>query len=54
MQAKLRGSYQHQLVLQAPSRVHLNSMLRTLIQTLSENKKSNKVRWSVNVDPVEF
>ena len=54
MQAKLRGSYQHQLVLQAPTRTNLNSMLQTLVKTLSENKKSNKVRWSVNVDPIEF
>jgi primosomal protein N' (replication factor Y) len=54
MQAKLRGSYQHHLVIQAPTRTQLNGMLQDLISVLSKSKKSNKVRWSVDVDPVEF
>ena len=54
MQAKVRGSYQHHLVLQAPTRTDLNSLLQDLINQLSKNKSSNKVRWSVDVDPVEF
>ncbi|MDA9068783.1 primosomal protein N' [Gammaproteobacteria bacterium] len=54
MQAKVRGSYQHHLVLQAPTRTDLNSLLQDLINQLSRNKSSNKVRWSVDVDPVEF
>jgi primosomal protein N' (replication factor Y) len=54
MQAKVRGSYQHHLVLQAPTRTDLNSLLQDLINQLSKSKSSNKVRWSVDVDPVEF
>jgi len=54
MQAKLRGSYQHHLVIQAPTRTQLNGMLQDLISVLSKSKNSNKVRWSVDVDPVEF
>jgi primosomal protein N' len=40
--------------LQAPTRTDLNSLLQDLINQLSKNKSSNKVRWSVDVDPVEF
>ena len=54
MQAKVRGSYQHHLVLQASTRTDLNSLLQDLINQLSNSKSSNKVRWSVDVDPVEF
>ena len=54
MQSKVRGSYQHHLVLQAPSRTTLNSVLVDLTDKLGQNKISKKVRWSINVDPIEF
>jgi primosomal protein N' (replication factor Y) len=54
MQSKVRGSYQHHLVLQAPARSTLNSVLVDLTDKLSQNKISKKVRWSINVDPIEF
>jgi primosomal protein N' (replication factor Y) len=54
MQAKVRGSYQHHLVLQAPTRTQLNGILQDAINILSKSKNANKVRWSVDVDPIEF
>jgi primosomal protein N' len=54
MQAKIRGSYQHHLVLQAPTRTQLNGILQNVINILSKSKNANKVRWSVDVDPIEF
>ena len=54
MQAKVRGSFQHHLLIQAPTRTKLNSILQNLVQQLTKNKASNKVRWSINVDPMEF
>ena len=54
MQAKIRGSYQHHLVLQAPTRTQLNGILQDAINILSKSKNANKVRWSVDVDPIEF
>ena len=55
-QSKVRGSYQHHLVIQVNTRTSLNKLLVGLSDSLiaDKNKISKKVRWSINVDPIEF
>ena len=56
MQSKVRGSYHHHLLIQAKTRTGLNKLLVLLSDFLSKDKNniSKKVRWSINVDPLEF
>jgi primosomal protein N' (replication factor Y) len=56
MQSKVRGSYHHHLLIQAKTRTSLNKLLVHLSDFLSKDKNtiSKKVRWSINVDPLEF
>jgi len=56
IQSKVRGSYQHHLVIQANTRTSLNKLLVGISDSLiaDKNKISKKVRWSINVDPIEF
>ena len=56
IQSKVRGSYHHHLLIQANTRTRLNKLLAHLSHSLSKDKNniSNKVRWSINVDPLEF
>jgi len=56
MQSKVRGSYHHHLVIQADTRSSLNKLLVHLVDSLTKDKNniSKKVRWSINVDPIEF
>ena len=56
MQSKVRGSYHHHLIIQAKTRTGLNKLLVHLSDFLSKDKNniSKKVRWSINVDPLEF
>ena len=56
MQSKVRGSYHHHLIIQAKTRTGLNKLLVLLSDFLSKDKNniSKKVRWSINVDPLEF
>ena len=56
MQSKVRGSYHHHLVIQANTRINLNKLLIYLADSLTNDKNaiSKKVRWSINVDPIEF
>ena len=56
MQSKVRGSYHHHLLIQTKTRTGLNKLLVHLSDFLSKDKNtiSKKVRWSINVDPLEF
>ena len=56
MQSKVRGSYHHHLVIQANTRTSLNKLLIYLSDSLAndKNKITKKVRWSINIDPIEF
>ncbi len=56
MQSKVRGSYHHYLLIQTKTRTGLNKLLVHLSDFLFKDKNniSNKVRWSINVDPLEF
>jgi len=56
IQSKVRGSYHHHLLIQANTRTRLNKLLAHLSHSLSKDKNniSKKVRWGINVDPLEF
>jgi primosomal protein N' (replication factor Y) len=56
MQSKVRGSYHHHLLIQTKTRTGLNKLLVHLSDFLFKDKNaiSQKVRWSINVDPLEF
>jgi primosomal protein N' (replication factor Y) len=51
---RLKGMERAQLVLQASSRVVLQKLLDDWVPYLRENKLGQKVKWVVDVDPLEF
>ena len=54
MMERLKGMERAQLVLQASSRVALQKLLEEWVLYLRENKLGQKVKWVVDVDPLEF
>ena len=56
MQSKVRGSYQHHLVIQANTRTLLNKLLIKFSESLQadKNKILKKTRWSINIDPTDL
>ena len=52
--ARRAGRYRVQLLLQAGDRRSLHAALRDLRPQLEEDKAARKVRWSIDVDPVEL
>ena len=51
---RLKGMERGQLVLQASSRVALQKLLDEWVPYIRENKLGQKVKWVVDVDPLEF
>jgi primosomal protein N' (replication factor Y) len=51
---RLKGMERAQLVLQASSRVALQKLLDEWVSFLRENKLGQKVKWVVDIDPLEF
>lgn len=51
---KRQGSYRYQLLLQSNERKPLHQMLSYTTTLLENSKLGKKVRWSVDVDPVEM
>jgi primosomal protein N' (replication factor Y) len=51
---KRAGNYHFQLLLQNSSRKNLQIMLDQLVPLLYNAKEGNKVRWSLDVDPVDL
>lgn len=51
---KRQGFYRAQLLLQANNRKILQQRLTAVISQIENNKLSNKVRWAVDVDPLEM
>ena len=51
---RLKGMERAQLVLQSPSRIALQKLLDEWVPYLRENKLAQKVKWVVDVDPLEF
>ncbi len=48
------GRYRAQLLLQSNNRGELHGVLRHLRTSLESNSASRKVRWSIDVDPIEL
>jgi len=51
---RLKGMERGQLLLQASSRLALQKLLNDWVPYLRENKMGQKVKWVVDVDPLEF
>ncbi|MDB4039935.1 primosomal protein N' [Methylophilaceae bacterium] len=51
---KLNGYERFQLFIQANSRKDLHNLLRKWITYLRQSTLANRVKWSVDVDPIEF
>ena len=56
MQAKVRGSYNHHLIIQASKRTLLNQILLDFSNSVTsdKNKLLKKVKWSIDVDPIDL
>lgn len=52
--SKRQGHYRFQLLLQSQDRKSLHDVLSYSTDLLEENKFSKKVRWSLDVDPIEI
>lgn len=48
------GRYRAQLLMQSINRQALHQLLQQLRVKLEENSSSRKVRWSIDVDPIEL
>jgi primosomal protein N' (replication factor Y) len=48
------GRHRGQLIIQAEQRLTLQQWLSPWIKKLTENKLGQKVRWVVDVDPLEM
>jgi primosomal protein N' (replication factor Y) len=51
---KRAGRFRAQLLLQASKRSELHRLLKPWIQQLEDSKSGRKVRWSLDVDPIEM
>ena len=51
---RLKGMERGQLLMQANSRQPLQRLLKTLVASLREHPLNSKIRWAVDVDPLEF
>ena len=52
--AKSKGSYKHSLYIQTNSRAYLNKVLNHLDQEIEKIDEAKKVKWSFDIDPVEY
>lgn len=52
--ARRAGKYRYILMLQCQSRSYLHKVVDWLIENLDTIQNSNKIRWSVDVDPVDL
>lgn len=52
--ARRAGYYRAQLLIQSENRKHLHQLLTPLIKKIPQLVHSRRVRWSVDVDPLEF
>ena len=48
------GRYRAQLLVQANHRKQLQSLFAAAINTIENDKRANKVRWSIDIDPQDL
>jgi primosomal protein N' (replication factor Y) (superfamily II helicase) len=48
------GRYRAQLLLQSPKRAELQALLARWVPTVAEQRLARRVRWSIDVDPMEL
>ncbi|MBD2804130.1 primosomal protein N' [Xenorhabdus sp. ZM] len=53
LQAKRSGRYRWQLMIQHPSRIFLQKMMAGIYPQISKLPQVRKVKWSIDVDPIE-
>jgi len=51
---KKAGKYRYHLIVQAKSRHDLHQTIQQLIANISNNEWHNKVRWSLDIDPIDL
>ena len=51
---RIKGMERGHILLQARQRGPLQFMLKNLVNALRNHKQAAKIRWSVDVDPLEF
>jgi primosomal protein N' (replication factor Y) len=51
---KIAGKYRYQIHIQSDNRKHLHQYLSQLVEYLSKSKLAAKVRWSLDVDPIDM
>jgi primosomal protein N' (replication factor Y) len=51
---KRAGVFRFQLLLQSPKRASLHALLKQLMPALEELKAGKKVRWSLDIDPMDL
>ncbi len=51
---KRAGRFRYQLLLQAGQRKPLHELLAALLQQFADDPAARRVRWSVDVDPIDF
>jgi len=51
---KKAGKYRYHLIVQAKSRKELHLAIHQLIQHISQNEWQKKVRWTVDIDPLDL
>ncbi len=51
---KIAGKYRYQLHIQSENRTNLHSYLSQLVEYISKNKLAAKVRWSLDIDPIDM
>jgi primosomal protein N' (replication factor Y) len=51
---KKAGKYRFHLIVQAKSRKHLHTAILQLLTQITENEWLPKVRWSIDIDPIDL
>jgi primosomal protein N' (replication factor Y) len=51
---KKAGKFRYHLIVQATSRKHLHGAIRALLTQISTNEWQKKVRWSLDIDPIDL